>query len=82
MVIGDILTILYFYLYYRKIKLDEKKSVVYEIKDKLESKFLIKKQKQVNNEGENENLIESQENKDKKIEEIRKVIYSICMNLQ
>ena len=79
LVIGDILTILYFYLYYRKIKLDEKKSVVYEIKDKLESKFLIKKQKQVNNEGENENLIESQENKDKKIEEKFTLIQKIAL---
>lgn len=79
LVIGDILTILYFYLYYRKIKLDEKKSVVYEIKDKLESKFLIKKQKQVNNEGENENLIESQENKDKKIEEEFTLIQKIAL---
>ena len=79
LVIGDILTILYFYLYYRKIKLDEKKSVVYEIKDKLESKFLIKKQKQVNNEGENENLIESQENKDKKNEEEFTLIQKIAL---
>ena len=79
LVIGDILTILYFYLYYRKIKLDEKKSIVYEIKDKLESKFLIKKQKQVNNEGENENLIESQENKDKKIEEKFTLIQKIAL---
>ncbi len=79
LVIGDILTILYFYLYYRKIKLDEKKSVVYEIKDKLESKFLIKKQKQVNNEGENENLIEIQENKDKKIEEEFTLIQKIAL---
>ena len=79
LVIGDILTILYFYLYYRKIKLDEKKSVVYEIKDKLESKFLNKKQKQVNNEGENENLIESQENKDKKNEEEFTLIQKIAL---
>ena len=79
LVIGDILTILYFYLYYRKIKLDEKKSIVYEIKDKLESKFLIKKQKQVNNEGENENLIESQENKDKKNEEEFTLIQKIVL---
>jgi len=79
LVIGDILTILYFYLYYRKIKLDEKKSIVYEIKDKLESKFLIKKQKQVNNEGENENLIESQENKDKKNEEEFTLIQKIAL---
>ena len=79
LVIGDILTILYFYLYYRKIKLDEKKSIVYEIKDKLESKFLNKKQKQVNNEGENENLIESQENKDKKNEEEFTLIQKIAL---
>ena len=79
LVIGDILTILYFYLYYRKIKLDEKKSIVYEIKDKLESKFLNKKQKQVNNEGENENLIESQENKDKKNEEEFTLIQKIVL---
>ena len=79
LVIGDILTILYFYLYYRKIKLDEKKSIVYVIKDKLESKFLNKKQKQVNNEGENENLIESQENKDKKNEEEFTLIQKIAL---
>ena len=37
----DALTILYFYIYYRKITKDEKESIVYDIKKQLEDKYLI-----------------------------------------
>ena len=40
LVIVDILTILYFYIYYKKVKADEKKSVLYNIKSELEEKYL------------------------------------------
>jgi len=40
LILLNILTILYFYHYYRKIQLDEKSSIVYEIKKKLEDKYL------------------------------------------
>ena len=39
-IIINALTILYFYIYYRKIKIDEKKSIVYDIKKQLEEKYL------------------------------------------
>ena len=38
--LGDIIVIIYLYLYYKKIKLDEKKSICYEIKKDIENKFL------------------------------------------
>jgi uncharacterized ion transporter superfamily protein YfcC len=40
LILLNTLTILYFYHYYRKIQLDEKSSIVYEIKKKLEDKYL------------------------------------------
>ena len=42
-VLGDVLTIFYLYNYYRKIKINEKLSVVYDIKKNLEEKFLTEK---------------------------------------
>lgn len=39
-IIGDLITIAYLFYYYRKVKLDEKKSITYNIKKDLEDKFL------------------------------------------
>ena len=49
LVIVDILTILYFYHYYRKIKIDEKNSLCYDIKEELTEKFLKDKIEDVKN---------------------------------
>ena len=38
--IGDILAIIYLFLYYRRIQIDETNSVVYEIKKEIEDKYL------------------------------------------
>ena len=39
--LGNIITIMYIYFYYRRIRLDKTKSVVYDIKKIIEKKFLI-----------------------------------------
>ena len=64
LVIINILTLLYFYSYYRKIKIDEKNSIVFEIKQKLENKFL--KDEKNKEDNENEDNIEEISNKIKK----------------
>ena len=48
-IIADALTILYFYRYYRKVKINEQFSIVYDIKKELEEKFLSEEKKE--NEG-------------------------------
>ena len=58
-VVGNIITILYLYIYYKKIQKDETKSIVYDIKKELEDKYLKKDKEE--KEGEEENLIESEE---------------------
>ena len=44
--IGDIFAIIYLFLYYRRIQIDETNSVVYEIKKEIEDKYLKKKKRQ------------------------------------
>ena len=58
LVLGDVLTVLYFYWYYRKIKKNEKNSVIYDLKEMLEEKYLISEPKK----KENENLDNEEEN--------------------
>ena len=59
-VIGNIITILYLYFYYRRIKSDEKKSICYNIKKDLEEKYLKDELKEkIDNE---KVLIETEEN--------------------
>ena len=72
--LGDILGILYLYFYYLKIKKDKTKSVVYDIRDKFEKKYLkdekeeeqkvkIESNEQVHDDNE-ENLLLKEEKKD------------------
>ena len=49
LVIMNTLTLLYFYLYYRKVKNDEKNSIVYDIKKQLEDKYLKDDKNEENN---------------------------------
>ena len=60
LVIVDVLTIIYFYIYYRKIKLDEQKSIVYDIKKELEDKFLKEENENGNNNDMNLDRISKQ----------------------
>ena len=43
LIIGDILTCGYFYLYHRRVQIDETRSICYDLKKKLEEKFLKEK---------------------------------------
>ena len=81
LVIGDILSIGYFYYYYRKIKSDPTNSIVYEIKDELETKYLIKNEKENGNDEEKQNKEEEKEKetekeKDKYNDEEEKILPS------
>ena len=67
--IGDVIVLFYFYVYYKRIQKNEKKSIVYDIKENLEKKFLKKdkedkeeKEKKEKEESTNEdnNLIPSE----------------------
>ena len=49
-ILGDEITILYFFHYYKKLKLDEKYSVVYDIKNNLEKKYLSEENEKKDNE--------------------------------
>ena len=53
--LGNIISILYIYLYYRKIKSDETKSIVYDIKQGIEDKFLKEEKEKIKKQSE-ENL--------------------------
>ena len=61
-VLGDVITIFYLYHYYKKLKLDEKYSIVYDIKQNLEKKYLSeeneKKDKEKGNNDESNSLID------------------------
>ena len=66
-VIGDLITILYLFYYYRRVKFDEKKSITYDIKKDLEDKFLkedINDEEKNNDNEENPLLQKKNENKD------------------
>ena len=63
LLIINIITILYFYYYYRKIRLDEKNSIVYDIKHKLEDKYLKDENDKKDNEKDNNVKIEEMTNK-------------------
>ena len=52
-IIAELITILYFYRYYRRVKQNETNSIVYEIKKDLEDKYLSEKKKDENNKEEN-----------------------------
>jgi len=62
LVLGELIAILYLYLYYKKVRLDEKKSVCYKIKNRLENEFLKNEDDKNDNEkregnGNEENLL-------------------------
>ena len=62
LILGELIAILYLYLYYKKIRLDEKKSVCYKIKNRLENEFLKNEDDKNDNEkregnGNEENLL-------------------------
>ena len=75
--LGDTLGILYLYFYYLKIKKDKKKSIVYDIKEELEKKYLSheneeKKEVKIENNGikndDNEENLLLEEEKEEKME--------------
>ncbi len=83
--LGEALAIIYLYLYYKRIKLDEKKSVCYKIKNKLENEFLKNKDDKKDNEkgegNEDSILIDSdKENKKEEFTIVQKIsiIIFIC----
>ena len=65
LVLVDAFTILFFYHYYRKIKLDEKNSVCYDVKEELEDKYLKDKNEDVKNSEMNLERISKHIDKDK-----------------
>ena len=58
-ILADALTILYFFRYYRKVKLSEEFSIVYELKKELEDKYLTEEK------GDDENQLNNEEKKNK-----------------
>ena len=85
LIIGDILTIGYFYYYYRKIKSDPTKSIVYEIKEELETRYLLKneKEKENGNDEDKQNKDEEKEkekDKDKYNDEEERILSSDDVN--
>ena len=85
LVIGDILSIGYFYYYYRKIKSDPKNSIVYEIKEELEIKYLLKNEKENENDEVNQNKDEKkgkekENEKDKYKDEEERILPSDDIN--
>jgi uncharacterized ion transporter superfamily protein YfcC len=76
LIIGDILAIGYFYYYYRKIKSDPTNSIVYEIKEELETRYLIKNEKEKEKEKENGNDEEKQNKDEEKGKEKEKDKYN------
>ena len=68
LIIGDILTCGYFYLYHRRVQIDETRSTCYRIKKKLEDKFLKEEEdeekgKDDKNEGEEAYFLKKQKEK-------------------
>lgn len=85
LIIGDILTIGYFYYYYRKIKSDPTKSIVYEIKEELETRYLLKneKEKENGNDEDKQNKDEEkgkEKDKDKYNDEEERILSSDDVN--
>jgi uncharacterized ion transporter superfamily protein YfcC len=74
LIIGDIIAIGYFYYYYRKIKSDPKNSIVYEIKEELEIRYLLKNENE--KEKENRNYEEKQNKDEEKVKEKEKDKYN------
>ena len=73
LIIGIIIAVGYLFIYYKRIQKDETKSIVYEIKDQLEDKYLkTKKEKQKENNENNIDIEESEKDplKEEKAEEI------------
>ena len=66
LIIINTFTILYFYYYYRKIRIDEKNSIVFDIKEKLEDKYLKDINKEDNEKEDSNSLIGEMANKIKK----------------
>jgi uncharacterized ion transporter superfamily protein YfcC len=85
LILGEAITILYLYLYYKRIRLDEKRSVCYKIKNRLENEFLKNENDQKTNEkgeGDEESLLikSTKENKKEEFTCIQKIsiIIFIC----
>ena len=83
LVLGDILAILYLYFYYLRIKKDKTKSIVYDIRQELEDKYLKEEMKEndvkVSDEEENLLLKEKEEDKNNKFTWPQKIGLIILM---
>jgi len=66
LIIVSTFTILYFYYYYKKIRIDEKNSIVFDIKKKLENKYLKDMDKDDNQNEDNNSSIGEMANNIKK----------------
>ena len=74
--LGDIIVIIYFFLYYKKIKLNEKNSICYKIKKDIENKFLKgdnNKYKKNNQEKEINDYINNYNLNDEKLSIVSKI---------
>ena len=80
LIFGLIIAILYLYIYYRRIKNDEKKSITYEIKEELLNKYLKKNKKENNpDKGEEDPLMPNNNDEKKDKEEKFTLIQKISL---
>jgi len=80
LILGLIIAILYLYIYYRRIKNDEKKSITYEIKEELLNKYLKKNKKENNpDKGEEDPLMPNNNDEKKDKEEKFTLIQKISL---
>ena len=78
LVLGDALTCGYLYRYYKKIQIDEKNSLCYSLKKKLEDKFLKEEKENKNDEDinlKNENVKKEKENEFTLIQKIALILF-------
>ena len=78
LILGDALTCGYLYRYYKKIQIDEKNSLCYSLKKKLEDKFLKEEKENKNDEDtnlKNENIKKEKENEFTLIQKIALILF-------
>ena len=71
LIFANVIVIGYFYFYHRRVRANPTKSFVYDIKSKLESKFLKKKHEEINSDDNEENQTLKENQEPKKEEEVK-----------